>query len=226
MFVLSQVFSVFDLKGGLAAVILGGFISLVASFNWLILLVVFAFSSHIATRAWFKEKKKIAMQEGAEGERSYSNVMYAGLLGIFIASFQGITSTFHLPDVPYFFLFAISFAVINSDTFASEIGIMDKNAYMITSFKKAEPGINGAISLTGTVASILGALIIGIAYSLLKTGTISPFPILIITSFGFLGSVIDSVLGATLENRNIISKGQVNLFSTIITVAAAFPLAF
>lgn len=216
----------FDLKGGLAAVILGAFISLVANFNWLILLVVFAFSSHAATRAWFKQKKKDAVQEGSSGERGYSNVMYAGLLGFFIASFQGLTSSFHLPDVPYFFLFAVSFAVINSDTFGSEIGVMDKKAYLITNMKRVVPGTNGGISLTGTVASVLGALIIGISYSLLKSGTISPFPIILITSFGLLGSIIDSILGATFENRNRLTKGQVNLFSTLITVAAAIPFAF
>lgn len=225
MFILSQVFGVFDLKGGVAAVILGAFISLVASFDWLILLVVFAFSSHVATKAWFGQKKQKELQEGSEGERGYSNVIYAGVLGFFIASFQGVSSSLNLPLMPYFFLFAVSFAVINSDTFASEIGILDKKVYLITTFKRVEPGINGGISLTGTIASILGALIIGIAYSLLKTGAISPLPILIITSLGFVGSIIDSLLGATLENRNIISKGQVNLLSTVITVAAAVPFA-
>lgn len=226
MFILSQIFGVFDVKGGLAAVVLGAFISVVANFNWLILLVVFAFSSHLATRAWIKQKKKSEQQEGIEGERGYSNVIYAGVLGFLIASFQGITTTFNLPVVPYFFLFAISFAVINSDTFASEIGILDKKTYLITNFKRVEPGVNGGISLTGTIASVLGALIIGITYSLLKTGVISPVPIIIITSLGFAGSIIDSILGATLENRSYLSKGQVNLLSTVIIVAAAVPIAF
>ncbi len=226
MFILSQVFGVFDVKGGLAAVVLGAFISVVANFNWLLLLVVFAFSSHLATKAWFKQKKKDSLQEGQAGERGYSNVIYAGVLGFLIASFQGMTSTFNLPNIPYFFLFAVSFAVINSDTFASEIGILDRKVYMITSFRKVQPGVNGGVSVTGTIASVLGALIIGVTYSILKTGTISPFPILVITSLGFAGSIIDSILGATLENRNYLSKGQVNMLSTILAVAAAVPIAF
>lgn len=225
MFVISQLLGVFDLKGGLAAVLLGGFISLVANFNWLVLLVIFAFSSHVATKAWFRDKKKMSHQEGLEGERSYSNVIYAGLLGILIASFQGLGTTFHLPDMPYFFLFAVSFAVINADTFASEIGILDKRAYLITTLKRVEPGVNGGVSVTGIIAAVLGGLIIGIGYSLLRTGQISPIPILLVTSLGFAGSIIDSVLGATLENRNILSKGQVNLFATVLTVAAAVPFA-
>lgn len=112
----------------------------------------------------------------------------------------------------------MSFSVINSDTFASEIGVIDRNVIMITSFRKTDPGVNGGISLIGSLASLFGGLIIAITFTFFYFGTFNVPVVVFVTLMGFLGSNIDSVLGGTLENRGLISKGQVNLFSSIITV--------
>ena len=58
-------------------------------------------------------------------------------------------------------LFTASVAVAASDTFASEIGCMDKRVRMITTFKKCEPGINGGFSPNGQLAAALGAFTMG-----------------------------------------------------------------
>lgn len=225
LFVVSQLLGVFDLKGAAAAVVIGGFITLIADIQWLILLLVFAFSAHIATKAWLKSKKEKLLQEGNLGERGYSNVMYAGIVGFIIAVVYGISRIVNVLHGPYFFLFSVSFAVIEADTFASEIGVMDSKTFMITNFKRVSPGINGGISFIGTAASFLGAFIIALSYSLLAFGNIRLFPLITITLLGALGSVIDSIFGATLENKKFVTKGQVNLLSTLIIVAAAVPLA-
>lgn len=225
LFFISQLLGVFDLKGAVAAVILGGFITVIADIQWLILLLVFAFSAHIATKAWLKSKKEKLLQEGSEGERGYSNVIYAGVIGFIIAVVYGISRIVRILHGPYFFLFSVSFAVIEADTFASEIGVLDNRTFLITNFRKVKPGVNGGISPTGTAASILGAFIIGTSYSILGYGDFRIIPVVSITVLGALGSIIDSILGATLENKRLISKGQVNLISTLIIVAAAVPLA-
>jgi len=224
LFVISQMFRVFDRRGAIAALLIGLFISFVANFTWLILLLIFAISSHLATRAWFNYKKTIKVQEGQSGERGYTNVMYAALIGIFIASFQGLGDLSFLPSLPYFLLFAISFSVVNADTFASEIGVLDKKVYLITTFKRVTPGTNGGVSLLGTSVSVLGAFIIGLTYSLLTYGAFNYYPVLLITAFGFVGNVIDSLLGALFENRRILSKGQVNLFAAVFGTVLSLPL--
>ena len=115
----------------------------------------------------------------------------------------------------------MSFAVISSDTFASEIGVLDQKVYMITNFSRTTPGVNGGISITGEIAAIAGSGIIAIAYMILSLNFLSIYDFVFITALGFLGCQVDSVLGAVLENRGIISKGQVNLFAALITLAVA-----
>ena len=56
------------------------------------------------------------------------------------------------------------FACCLGDTLASELGILSPTLpILITTLKPVPPGTNGAISLGGTLASIAGGLIMGIA---------------------------------------------------------------
>ncbi|QRF74888.1 hypothetical protein Thermo_00381 [Thermoplasmatales archaeon] len=216
LFVLSRALNIFDLRGSIAAFIVGFFVAVLGSLQWLILMIVFAAVSHVATISFMKQKKKISMQEGKEGERKTSNVVYAALIGLGIAIIHFI----HPVQVPYFTLFAVSFAVIASDTFASEIGILDKKVFMITTFRRTTRGINGGISLVGQLAALLGSFIISITYSLLRHGNLDLLPIFAIGIMGFIGCQIDSVLGAAFENRGKLTKGEVNLLASLIAVIA------
>lgn len=102
------------------------------------------------------------------------------------------------------------------DTWASELGILSKDApRLVTSFfRKTVPhGTNGGMSKLGTIASGAGGAFIGIMYSLMcivaiwtvgghvsmaflvPTASIT----LSCTVFGLLGSLYDSLLGATLQ---------------------------
>lgn len=104
-----------------------------------------------------------------------------------------------------------SFACSCGDTWASEIGtaISSHVPVLITTFTKVPVGTNGGITITGTVASILGGTVIGVAYyltlvSILAIRRITAIPpqwpvILIGCLGGFVGSVFDSLLGATLQ---------------------------
>lgn len=181
-------------------------------------MLIFAIASFIVTRMWFSYKKNMQEQEGKHGERGVSNVFYAGLIGVIIAVVSALSNSLHLSGVHFFELFAVSFAVITSDTFASEVGVIDSNVRLITSMQKVSPGTNGGISLTGTVASIIGALIIGVSFSLLAYDKFILYKVLFITGMGFLGNLVDSLLGATLERGGKLTKGAVNLYSSLFAV--------
>ncbi|WYX99836.1 DUF92 domain-containing protein [Oxyplasma meridianum] len=221
LFIVSQILKVFDLKGSLAALVVGLIIVFFGSLQWLILLLIFAVVSHFATKAMFDMKKARKLQEGEHGERSTSNVLYAGIIGLAIACINFAHTLLNSAPFGYFELFAISFSVINSDTFASELGVVDKNVYMITTFKRTTPGVNGGVSLTGEAAAFFGALIIGVSYSILAFGTLRIVPIVFVTGMGFLGCQIDSILGALFENEGKMSKGQVNFFSAFVSVVVS-----
>ncbi len=139
-------------------------------------------------------------------------------MGCIIAVSSLLATNFHLAKFPFFEIFAISIGVINSDTFASEIGIKDRRVIMITNFRPVKPGTNGGISVIGTFASIIGAVIIGLSFSLLAYNSIVIYKVLFVSVMAFLGNIIDSILGATLENMGYMSKGSVNMSSAAISV--------
>ncbi len=220
LFVASRVLNIFDLKGSTAALFVGAFVVFTGSISWLVLLLVFAIGSHMATKAWFSKKKELRIQEGTAGERSSSNVIYAAIIGLGISSFNFA----HFATAPYFEFFAISFAVVNADTFASEIGVLDKKVYLITNMKRVRPGTNGGISILGQIAALGGAFIIAITYGILNYSHTSLLSIILIGVMGFVGCQIDSILGATLENRDRLTKGEVNFLSSFMAVLLSIAL--
>jgi uncharacterized membrane protein len=112
-------------------------------------------------------------------------------------------------------LYLAHFAVANGDTWASEVGMLSKpQPRLITSLwmKVVPPGTNGGMSLLGTLASAAGGAFIGFVYYLLSFC----YPTLGVSTVdrihqthlmmivygclcGLLGSIIDSLLGATLQ---------------------------
>lgn len=212
--------NIFDLKGSTAALFVGAFVVFTGTLSWLILMLVFSIGSHMATKAWLSKKRDLRLQEGTAGERSTSNVIYAAIIGLGISSLNFA----HFINAPYFELFAISFAVVNADTFASEIGVLDKNVYLITNLRRVKPGVNGGISLLGQMAALGGSFIIAITYSLLTYPNFSLLAFLLIGGMGFLGCQIDSFLGATLENRDKLTKGEVNFLSSFMAVILSVAL--
>ncbi len=103
--------------------------------------------------------------------------------------------------------FAASFAVANSDTWASEIGTLSKNPPVsIINGKPLPRGLSGGISLLGTVASLAGSAFIATVFSLGCAHfytTLEPSwrVFALITASGFIGSLVDSVLGATVQGK-------------------------
>ena len=74
---------------------------------------------------------------------------------------------------------------------------------MLTNFNRiVSPGVSGGITIIGIVISFLGALLISITAIILNIGDISPIRIILIgTISGLFGSIIDSVLGATIQGK-------------------------
>lgn len=70
-------------------------------------------------------------------------------------------------------------------------------------------GTNGGVSWVGLLCSILGGLLIGISYYIVILNTVDTavlqlaapqWPIMVVAGFaGLFGSILDSILGATLQ---------------------------
>ncbi len=94
--------------------------------------------------------------------------------------------------------YAGALAAANADTWATEIG--RRNATpprMITTGQVAPPGVSGAVTPLGLVASLAGAGLVGVASTALYHRR--PAHALGIVAAGTAGSLADSILGATLQ---------------------------
>jgi uncharacterized protein (TIGR00297 family) len=121
--------------------------------------------------------------------------------------------------------YVASFATKLSDTTASEVGkAYGKSTFLITTLKPVPRGTEGAISLEGTLAGIVGGILISlVAYSL---GLITFQGVIICTIAAFVATNVESVIGATLQSDiDWLSNEFVNVINTIVGAVVAISIA-
>jgi len=175
-------------------------------FYWSILMAFFASSSVIGRvtgrRGVRAERRRTAEGLHAKGSRRDAvQVLANGGLGAVMAAGHALTGR------PIFMLgYAIAMAAATADTWASEIGVLSaRNPVSILSFRPIPRGTSGGVSTLGLFASAAGALFIGLwfaaGYVVVRgwNGAEMVAMVAAITGGGFLGSLVDSVLGATVQ---------------------------
>ena len=213
--------NILDKQGIIAAALLGLFVGFLGHWTWLLLLLCFLLSSHIATKWRFEEKTERGLNESADGHRGWINVAANGGMPALVALLTFVVDDWESG----LWMFAAAVAVATSDTWASEIGCLDHRVRMITTLKPCEAGVNGGFSPNGQLAAAAGGLLIGasaLVASLVMFSTSFGDQIVIagiVAGLGFLGCQIDSILGAVLENRGFLTKGSVNALSIVAGVA-------
>ena len=111
-----------------------------------------------------------------------------------------------------------------ADTVSSEVGQATANsAYMITDFRPASIGTNGAISVEGTLSGCIAASIVAWVSSFVGLVPWQWTPIVAIA--GVAGMFLDSVLGATWENAGRMGNDSVNFVSTVFAADLALVAA-
>ena len=100
----------------------------------------------------------------------------------------------------FYYVYVTSLAAANADTWATELGIFSKSKpVLITNLKTVEPGTSGGISLIGTSSSLLGSFIIVYISKLVSNFEIQH--LIVLTIAGLMGSLIDSLMGATVQGQ-------------------------
>ena len=213
--------NILDKQGIIAAAVLGFFVGCLGHWTWLLLLLCFLLSSHIATKWRFEEKTERGLNESTDGHRGWVNVAANGGMPALVALLTFLVNDWESG----LWMFAAAVAVATSDTWASEIGCLDHRVRMITTLKPCEAGVNGGFSPNGQLAAAAGGLLIGasalVASLVMFSASVSDQIVIagIVAGLGFLGCQIDSILGAVLENRGFLTKGSVNALSIIAGVA-------
>ncbi len=121
--------------------------------------------------------------------------------------------------------YVASFCTKLADTTASEVGkAYGKSTFLITTLKPVPRGTEGAVSLEGTLAGIVGGIAIAlVAYSV---GIIDLTGVIICTIAAFIATNLESVIGATLQSKiDWLSNELVNVINTIIGATVAIAIA-
>jgi uncharacterized protein (TIGR00297 family) len=193
-------------EGGAISAFLIGFVTFVApsdGWKWFVVLLVFLMVSSYMTHYKYQAKRKKGFAQGKGGARGWPNVsangVVAGLLALSIPFFPQPSQELILAA----FLGAV--ATANADTLATEIGLLNpSDPRLITNLRKIVPaGTSGGISIFGEIATLSGALVIGVAAGVLRmTGNPGwPLSVIIGTTMiaGLVGCSVDSFIGATVQ---------------------------
>jgi len=180
--------------------------------NWFFILLAFFMLGSMFTRYKYTFKLTHGTAEGKQGTRGYKNVFSNSLAALVLAMAYGVFPS-HAQVLMAAYLGSVATAC--GDTLASEIGQTFKGEpRMITTLKKAKRGTDGAVSWLGEGAALFGSLAIAaLAYVLIQEDMVL---LLVVTAGGFIGTNIDSALGATLQQKGYLSNNGVNLFATIL----------
>jgi uncharacterized protein (TIGR00297 family) len=192
-------------SGVLGAMIVGTAIFGCGGWVWGLLLITFFVLSSLLSH--YKEAAKASLAEKfAKGhQRDLGQALANGGAGALIALVY-----LFVPDPLVFAAFVGAMATVNADTWATELGVLSgRPPRLVTTWQTVEVGASGGVTALGTLASLAGALAIGLAGLIflaldqafggpgrpLETVWILPVSALA----GLVGSLVDSLLGATAQ---------------------------
>jgi len=177
---------------------------------FLMLLTVFALTWG-ATRLGSRRKQQLRIAEVSEGRSASQVVANLGVAGLLTA----------VAPAGWTVLVLAALAEAAADTSSSEVGMaFNGKTLLITTWKPVPRGVDGGISLHGTFAGLAAATAVAVAGRL--CGLIPPHYIAVVIYSGFLGTLVDSLLGAWLEQRGRLNNDLVNLLSTASAAGIAW----
>ena len=179
--------------------------------GYLLCVIYFILGSGV-TKIKMEQKKKEGIAEKNNGARGPENVWGSASVAMICAILSYIDkSRANLYKLAY----VSSLATKLADTFQSEIGkAFGKNTFLITNLKKVPRGTEGAISIEGTIAGILGSLLINIAaYKLKILDQNKEISVSIVSSQ--IATFIESYIGAKYQKKWL-NNEIVNAINTLI----------
>ena len=200
-------------------VLLGFSIYKGGGYTGIAMLALFFLLGTIATSFGATQKKALSIAEGNNGRRTMGQVIanagIAGICGLMACLFPQKSGIFQV-------MMAGSFSAAIADTLSSELGnVFGRRYYNILYFKKDRRGLNGVISVEGTVCGMAGSALIATVYAV-SFGWSKTF--LWIVMAGTIGNLMDSFLGATLERRGYLNNNAVNFLNTLTGAAVCLLL--
>lgn len=210
-----------SVSGAVAGFLVGTAIYVCLGWQGYSLLLAFFIIGTAATKLGYQRKAARGLAQESGGRRGARHALANTSVAAACAFFALMT--------PYPGLFALAFAAAfatkTSDTAASEIGqLWGRRTFLITSLRPVPRGTEGAVSLEGTVAGIVASA--AVAALAVAVALFDWRGALVVVIAAFVGTTLESLVGATLEKRGLLDNEAVNFLNTLVgalTAAALYP---
>ena len=213
-----------NLSGMITGWILGTIIVIGGGIALYLPLLAFFIIGTLVTKLGFRRKAHAGLAQEGGGRRgaghAIANVGVAALCAL--AVWRGLSILPLLMGIT-------ALATAACDTTGSEIGqLFGRRAFLATTFRRVEPGTEGALSIEGTVAGIIAAVIVAITGVAATTHHFNPGfmgsividrsrTIIVITACAFLGSYAESLAGVwNRRHGSEVPNGVLNFFNTVM----------
>ncbi|MEJ2635738.1 MAG: DUF92 domain-containing protein [Calditrichia bacterium] len=191
-------------SGAVATFLLATVIFGFGGLPWTVPILTFFILSSLLSKSGKTVKARYDLIFEKGSRRDYAQVFanggVAGLLMIAYVLF---------PDPVFYLLYLGSLAAAMADTWATEIGVLiGQQPRLIYNLKPVPSGTSGGITFAGLFGGLLGAFILSLSGSFfLPNPEIASvyIALAVISLGGLLGSLVDSLLGATLQVQYVCS---------------------
>ncbi len=189
---ISYQFRFLTVGGALATFVLASLIFGIGGWKWAVPIITFFILSSVLSRVGSQQKEVLASVFEKSSTRDQSQVWAnGGVAGILVAL------SFLSPSPDYYWMYLGALAAVTADTWGTELGILSrKDPVFVTSFQPVARGTSGGVSVRGILAGLVGAAAIAVS-AIQWVGDWLVLPMVIVA--GILGSIADSVLGATVQ---------------------------
>ncbi len=196
-------------SGAMIGFLMGATIYMGYGYKSFLVLMAFFVLGTVATRLGYTRKAAMGVAEGRKGARSWREATANTLAAAF---FSILVITTHY-EAAFLAALIAALAEAAGDTISSEIGQwLSGRAYLITTFKPVPAGLDGGVSLVGTLAGVgASAAVVAVGYLL---GLCQPGTAIVAFVAAGAGNLVDSYLGATIERRGLVGNGIVNFAGT------------
>ena len=184
------------------------------------IMVVFLIT-YLTTRIGRRKKERLGTAERRHGRGPLQILANVGVAALCAAPLVFVGHARHI------LLAGASAALAEAagDTVSSELGqAFGGRPRLITTLRPVTPGQDGGITTAGTIFSLCAILITCAACQ--WSGLLAPRYFWTVFAAAFFGTILDSLLGATLERPGRLGNNGVNFTSTAFAAAPAIAVLF